>query len=144
MHLVVLASVLGAFLLVTAIVRAVLLVRQPNQKHPSANRERRALPVLLAHHGLGRRVCGDCYHFQKTGIEEVRRRAPAAAEAARWLSPTMMAASEQKGWDASAGYAEDGQPGAPLQGGPDWSEIGICHARPGVLTFVPNTCENWK
>lgn len=115
----------------------------PVDQPPTRNRARRFLPVLAAHAGMTRKTCGQCYAFERTGFEELARRAPAAAEAARWLSPGQMAATSTGEW--SADRADFDKEGQPLSlGGPRWDEIGTCHARPGVMTFPENTCEKWS
>lgn len=107
------------------------------------NRSRRFLPVLAASTGATRKACGQCYYFEQTGFEELARRAPAAAEAARWLTPGQMGTVSQGEWSADRNdFDPEGQPIS--LGGPRWEELGTCHARPGVMTFPQNTCEKWR
>lgn len=107
------------------------------------NRSRRFLPVLAASAGAARKACGQCYYFEQTGFEELARRAPAAAEAARWLTPSQMGSVSKGEWSADRDdFDPEGQPIA--LGGPRWEELGTCHARPGVMTFPQNTCERWR
>lgn len=114
----------------------------PPHLPPTRNKARKMLPVLLGHAGRGTKRCGSCYSFEPTGMPELQRRAPAAAEAARWLTPSQMSATE-KPWVEASGFDSEGQP-TPILGGPRWEDIGICHAKPGVMTFPDNTCGAWK
>ncbi len=137
MALPVIILLLIAALSLIGIVHAILVYRRPSLP-VSRNTKRRMLPVLGQDMQLLRRTCGQCHFFEPTGFEELRRLAPAGAEAAKWLSPLQMAAVEHDKRDA---FDQQGQPVA--LGGPRWDEIGTCHKRPGVQTFPENQCEHW-
>jgi len=146
MPLIIIACALLVFALIAGLAHAIRLYR-PVDLPPSRNVGRRLLPVLGQAHGWARKGCGQCYFFEPTGFSEVQRRAPAAAEAAKWLSPSQMAIVEKKthpdGWTEEAGFeAAEGQPVA--MGGPRWDEIGVCHKRPGTMTFPQSQCEEWR
>jgi hypothetical protein len=115
---------------------------RPSDVPPTRNKGRRLLPVLAQAKGFERKTCGQCHFFEPTGFEEMRRRAPAAAEAAKWLSPGAMSASEKGGWDASSGFDPEGQPLS--LGGPRWEEIGVCNQRKGLMTFPESQCPEWR
>lgn len=147
MNLPLISLALLACLLLLATIYALRTV-SPLGLPRTRNKNRRMLPVLSQAHKLTPRECGQCYHFEPTGFEEVQRRAPAAAEAARWLSPAQMAVVEKKktpeGWTEDAGFeGVEGQPAA--LGGPRWDEVGVCHKKTGTLTFQHNPdCGSWR
>lgn len=136
---------LAAFAII-GVVHAYRLYR-PAGVPRTRNTNRRMLPVLRQTYERAARECGQCQHFEPTGFEEVRRRAPAAAEAARWLNPSQMQTVETKtkpeDWTEEKGFdAQEGQPVA--MGGPRWDEIGVCHKKEGTLTFQRNPdCGSW-
>lgn len=146
---------MALYLISAALIALLVLVGAAYARHlfrPSGpqtrNVGRRMLPVLAASHGLTPKTCAQCHYFEQTGFAEVARRAPAAAEAARWLSPAQMSTVEKKtggreGWTEEAGFdAQEGQPVA--MGGPRWDEIGVCHSQAGLLTFPGSSCERWR
>jgi hypothetical protein len=116
---------------------------RPLDLPPTRNGSRRFLPVIAAATGVTKKTCRQCYSFEPSGFGELARRVPAAAEAARWLAPGQMASVEKGEWTKDReDFDHHGQPTA--MGGPSWDELGICHARPGVMTFPDNTCEKWQ